>query len=53
LISVEAKSFSELPPLVDAEALRLVKNLGRWPAGHHEGTPANIAFTLLITFKLQ
>ncbi|MBO0358679.1 TonB family protein [Hymenobacter sp. BT186] len=40
-------------PLLDAEALRVVKSLRRWTAGQHEGAPADIAFTLPVTFKLQ
>ena len=40
-------------PLLDNEALRVVKSLSRWIPGQIEGKPAEVEFTLPVTFALQ
>ena len=34
------------------EALRIVKSMGKWNPGMHDGKPVNVIFNLPITFKL-
>lgn len=40
-------------PLLDAEALRLVKLFPNWIPGEHEGKKINVLYSLPITFKLE
>lgn len=40
-------------PLLDNEALRVVKSLNRWTPGQIEGKLAEVKFTLPVTFALQ
>lgn len=39
-------------PLLDAEALRVVKRMPKWTPGRMNGEPVNVKFRLPITFKL-
>ncbi|MBF1577843.1 MAG: energy transducer TonB, partial [Prevotella sp.] len=38
---------------LDREALRVVNSMPKWSPGMNNGQPANVWFTLPITFKLQ
>lgn len=38
---------------LDKEALRVVNSMPKWNPGMNNGQPANVWFTLPITFKLQ
>ena len=40
-------------PALDREALRVVNSMPKWIPGMNNGQPANVWFTLPITFKLQ
>lgn len=40
-------------PSLDAEALRVVKNLPKWEPGMQKGVPVNVSYTVPINFKLQ
>ena len=39
-------------PLLDAEALRVIKRMPKWTPGRMNGEPVNVKFRLPITFKL-
>ena len=39
-------------PLLDAEALRVIKRMPKWTAGKVNGEPINVKYRLPITFKL-
>ena len=40
------------PPLLDAEALRVIKRMPKWKPGRVNGEPVNVKYRLPITFKL-
>lgn len=40
-------------PLLDEEAIRVVKNLPKWKPGRQRGKPANVWYTVPINFTLQ
>ena len=39
-------------PLLDAEALRVIKRMPKWKPGRMNGEPVNVKYRLPITFKL-
>ena len=39
-------------PLLDAEALRVIKRMPKWKPGRVNGEPINVKYRLPITFKL-
>ena len=39
-------------PLLDAEALRVIKRMPKWKPGRLNGEPVNVKYRLPITFKL-
>ena len=39
-------------PLLDKEALKVIKGLPKWSPGKQRGKPVNVSFTVPITFKL-
>jgi|GEM_PF-3398619 len=50
----DAKVLKSVHPLIDAEALRIVKMMPTWKAGTDDAKKAvNVAFTLPIKFKLK
>ncbi len=40
-------------PLLDNEAMRVVKAMPEWKPGRHRGTPVNVWYTVPISYKLQ
>ena len=40
-------------PLLDAEALRVVKNMPKWSPGRNGGKPVRVRYTIPVTFRLQ
>jgi protein TonB len=40
-------------PLLDAEAIRVVKSLPKWKPGKQRGKPVNVWYTVPINFQLQ
>lgn len=40
-------------PLLDAEAIRVVKSLPKWEPGSQRGTPVNVSYTVPIEFKID
>ena len=40
-------------PLLDAEAIRVVKSLPKWEPGSQRGKPVNVSFTYPVTFSLD
>ncbi|MBO5874015.1 MAG: energy transducer TonB, partial [Rikenellaceae bacterium] len=43
----------EVDPLLDAEALRLIKMMPKWKPGKQRGKAVNVKFTLPVQFRLQ
>lgn len=48
----QAQVVRGVDPSLDREALRVVNSMPRWNPGIHNGQPANVWFTLPITFKI-
>lgn len=49
----QAKIVRGVDPYLDAEALRVINSMPNWNPGMNNGKPANVWFTLPLTFKLQ
>jgi protein TonB len=49
----EAKVMRAVDPLLEEEALRVVKTLPRWTPGKNNGNPVNVWFIIPVKFKLQ
>jgi len=49
----DAKVMRGADPLLDEEALRVVKTLPKWTPGKINGTPVNVWFIIPVKFKLQ
>lgn len=49
----EAKTLNSIHPLIDHEALRVVKSMPKWKPGYNDGEPVNVWFIVPINFKLQ
>lgn len=50
---VNIKTLRAEDPLLEAEAVRLVKTAPDWQPGYLGGKPINVTFTFPITFRLQ
>lgn len=48
-----ARIFKGVAPLLDEEAVRVVKEMPRWKPGMQEGKAVRVYFTLPIQFKLE
>jgi len=44
--------MSKVHPLLDAEAIRVVKSMPRWMPGRLKGKPVRVKFNLPVTFCL-
>lgn len=49
----DIKVVKSLTPLLDAEAVRVVKNMPKWTPGKVKGKVVRVAYTTPITFKCQ
>ncbi len=49
----ETQIMKSADPLLDEEALRVVKSLPRWTPGKNNGNPVNVWFIVPIKFKLE
>lgn len=49
----KAKVKKSIDPLLDAEALRVVKTMHKWIPGRQNGKVVNVQFTIPVTFRLQ
>lgn len=49
----QAQVVRGVDPSLDREALRVVNMMPKWNPGMNNGQPANVWFTLPVTFKLQ
>lgn len=49
----QAQVVRGVDPALDREALRAVNSMPKWNPGMNNGQPANVWFTLPVTFKLQ
>ena len=45
--------FRSVDPLLDAEALRVIKSMPKWKPGKQKGKAVNVRFTLPVIFKIQ
>ena len=45
--------FESVDPLLDAEALRVIKMMPKWKPGKQRGKAVNVLYTVPVTFKLQ
>ena len=45
--------FRSADPLLDAEALRVIKSMPKWKPGKEKGKAVNVRFTLPVIFKIQ
>ena len=49
----EVKKMNDVHPLLDKEAVRIVKKMPKWIPGKHDGKVVRVRFTLPVTFRLQ
>jgi len=49
----QAAVMRSVDPLLDEEALRVVKTLPKWEPGKNNGNPVNVWFIIPVKFKLQ
>ncbi|MBQ6208332.1 MAG: M56 family metallopeptidase [Prevotella sp.] len=49
----DAKVVREVHPLLDAEALRVVKSMPKWKPGMQSGKAVNVKYVIPVTFRLQ
>lgn len=49
----QARVRQSIAPLLDAEALRVVNSLTGWAPGRLDGEPADVLFTLPVTFAIR
>lgn len=49
----DAKVVREAHPLLDAEALRVVKSMPKWKPGMQNGKVVNVKYVIPVTFRLQ
>ena len=47
------KVVRSVSPLLDAEALRVIKAMPNWTPGRYEGKPVRVKYNVPIQFKLQ
>ncbi len=50
---IKIKIKKSVHPILDEEAMRVVKKMPKWKPGLVEGEPVNVAYTLPIKFKLE
>lgn len=49
----DIKTVQPLTPLLDAEALRVVKAMPKWTPGKEKGQAVRVKFTVPVTYRLQ
>ena len=49
----DVKIKNSVHPALDAEAIRVVKNMPKWIPGKEGGEPVRVKYTLPITFRMQ
>lgn len=49
----DVKVMRSVHPLLDAEALRVVRSMPKWQPGKLNGKPVRVKFTIPLTFNLQ
>ena len=50
---VDVRVVNSVDPLLDKEAIRVVKSMPRWIPGKQDGSAVRVKYTLPVTFKLQ
>ncbi|MBF1529557.1 MAG: energy transducer TonB [Prevotella salivae] len=48
----DVKAVRSVHPLLDKEAVRVVKSMPKWSPGKHNGKPVRVRFNLPVMFKL-
>lgn len=51
--AVNASIVRSVDPILDAEALRVVRTMPDWVPGTKDGKPVNVKYTFPVTFRLQ
>lgn len=49
----QARVIRHIHPELDAEALRIIKNMPKWQAGRQYGTPKRVFFTIPVAFQIH
>lgn len=49
----EVRVLRSVDPLLDAEAIRVVKNMPKWKPGTQRGEPVRVSYTVPINFRLD
>lgn len=49
----DVKPILSVHPLLDKEAVRVVKSMPKWTPGKHNGKPVRVRFNLPVMFKLN
>ena len=49
----DVKVARAINPLLDAEAIRVVKSMPKWTPGQHRGKPVKVSYTIPINFSLK
>ena len=49
----DVKPILSVHPLLDKEAVRVVKSMPKWSPGKHNGKPVRVRFNLPVMFKLN
>jgi len=49
----DAEISKNVDPALDAEALRVIKDMPNWSPGKQDGEPVRVKFTIPVTFRLQ
>lgn len=49
----DVKVARSINPLLDAEAIRVVKSMPKWTPGQHRGKPVKVSYTIPINFSLK
>lgn len=49
----DVKIARSVHPLIDAEAIRVVKSMPKWTPGQHRGKTVKVSYTIPINFSLK
>lgn len=48
-----ARAMTSVDPQLDAEAIRIIKNMPRWTPGMQDGKPVRVKYLVPVTFRLD
>ena len=49
----DIKVLRGVDPLLDNEAIRVIKSMPKWTPGKQKGKAVNVKYTIPVSFKLQ